>query len=63
MSLLLLTLLAMLLGLSGLAPAQEVRYIYDDLNRLIGVVDAQGIAAEYVHDAVGNILQINRFNT
>jgi YD repeat-containing protein len=41
--------------------AQEVRYIYDELNRLIGVVDQQGNAAEFVYDAVGNILQIKRF--
>ncbi len=57
--------LAMLFALASLAapaPAQEIRYIYDDLNRLVGVVDQQGNAAEYVYDAVGNILQIKRFN-
>ena len=54
-------LLLTLLGLPRLTPAQEVRYIYDDLNRLIGVVDPQGNAAEYVYDAVGNMLQIKRF--
>jgi len=53
--------LVAVLGLTGVAPAQEVRYIYDDLSRLIGVVDQQGNAAEYVYDAVGNILQIKRF--
>lgn len=44
------------------ASAQEIRYLYDDLGRLVGVVDQQGNAAEYVHDAVGNILEIRRFN-
>jgi len=42
--------------------AQEIRYLYDDLGRLVGVVDPQGNAAEYVYDPVGNILQIKRFN-
>lgn len=50
------------LGLMSIARAQEVRYVYDELNRLIGVVDQQGNAAEYVYDAVGNILQIKRFS-
>jgi YD repeat-containing protein len=54
-------LLLAVLGLTSVAPAQEVRYIYDELNRLIGVVDQQGNAAEYVYDAIGNIIQIKRF--
>jgi len=49
------------LALPSNASAQEIRHIYDDLNRLIGVVDQQGNAAEFVYDAVGNILQIKRF--
>jgi YD repeat-containing protein len=53
--------LVAVLGLPRLAHAQEVRYIYDDLNRLIGVVDQQGDAAEFVYDAVGNLLQVKRF--
>jgi YD repeat-containing protein len=32
------------------------------LNRLVGVVDREGNAAEYVYDAVGNLLQIKRFD-
>ncbi len=59
-----LTLLAALLVLAlaaSSASAQEIRYLYDDLGRLVGVVDQQGNAAEYVYDAVGNILQIKRF--
>jgi YD repeat-containing protein len=54
--------LFLLANLAPPAPAQEIRYIYDDLNRLVGVVDQQGNAAEYVYDSVGNILQIKRFN-
>ncbi|MCI0370958.1 MAG: RHS repeat protein, partial [candidate division NC10 bacterium] len=54
-------LLILAVGASGVS-AQEIRYLYDDLGRLVGVVDPQGNAAEYVYDAVGNILQIKRFN-
>ena len=57
--------LAALLALASLAPpapAQEIRYIYDNLNRLIGVVDQQGNAASYTYDAVGNLLRVDRFN-
>ncbi len=52
-----------MLSLCRPGSAQEIRYLYDDLSRLIGVVDQQGNAAEYVYDAVGNILQIKRFTT
>ncbi len=44
----------------GEAAAQEIRYLYDDLGRLIGVVDQQGNAARYVYDAAGNLLEIRR---
>jgi YD repeat-containing protein len=40
-----------------------VNYIYDDLGRLVGVIDVYGNAAEYSYDAVGNILSISRFNS
>ncbi len=42
--------------------AQEVRYIYDPLGRLIGVVDQQGKTAIYEYDAVGNLLAIRRLD-
>src|SRR3989442_885998 len=42
--------------------AASVIYVYDDLNRLIAVIDQQGNAATYTYDAVGNILRIERFN-
>src|SRR5437899_8329909 len=48
---------------AALAPTRahaDVFYVYDDLNRLVAVVDAQGNAATYTYDAVGNILQIDR---
>jgi YD repeat-containing protein len=37
-----------------------ITYAYDQLGRLVGVVDAQGDAATYTYDAVGNILAIGR---
>ncbi len=42
------------------AKAQEIRYCYDEVGRLIRVVDAQGNAARYIYDEVGNILEIRR---
>ena len=42
------------------ASAQEVRYIYDPLGRLIGVIDQTGTMTIYDYDAVGNLLAIRR---
>ena len=57
---------ALLLAPSSLAVAQlpppPIHYVYDDLNRLIAVIDRDNSAAAYVYDAVGNILAIERFN-
>jgi len=46
------------------ARAQQpvIHYVYDDLGRLVGVVDQEGNAATYTYDAVGNILAITRNN-
>ena len=46
------------------AQAQQpvIHYLYDDLGRLVGVVDPDGNAATYTYDAVGNILAISRHN-
>jgi YD repeat-containing protein len=50
-------------GLSiPLAASQSgVNYIYDDLGRLIGVVDPNGNSAVYHYDAVGNVTSIDRY--
>lgn len=45
------------------AHAQQIRYVYDDLGRLIAVIDQQGRTAIYDYDAVGNILAIRRPDT
>jgi YD repeat-containing protein len=39
-----------------------INYMYDELGRLVGVVDASGDAATYTYDAVGNILSIGRLS-
>jgi YD repeat-containing protein len=41
--------------------AQSVKYSYDELGRLAGVVDQNGNAAQYIYDANGNILSIDRY--
>jgi YD repeat-containing protein len=47
-----------------LAAAQSpaIQYAYDELGRLVAVVDQQGSAAIYVYDSVGNVLSIQRFD-
>jgi YD repeat-containing protein len=42
------------------AQQPAINYVYDDLSRLIAVVDQRGNAATYTYDAVGNILKIER---
>jgi YD repeat-containing protein len=44
------------------AQQPRIHYVYDDLGRLVGVVDQDGNAATYTYDAVGNILAIGRHN-
>jgi len=55
--------LALLLSHPAPALAGEVRYVYDDLNRLVGVVDATGETVQYSYDSVGNILSISRYSS
>ena len=43
-----------------LAGADQAQYIYDDLGRLVQVVDGQGNVATYNYDAGGNLLSITR---
>lgn len=47
----------------GSLPADTAQYYYDELGRLIGVVDGQNNAAVYQYDEVGNLLKIDRFTT
>ena len=43
-----------------LTAQSPIRYVYDELGRLVGVIDANGDAAIYQYDAVGNLLSITR---
>jgi YD repeat-containing protein len=38
----------------------DIRYLYDELGRLVRVIREDGEAASYHYDAVGNILRITR---
>ena len=38
------------------AAAAPIQYLYDELGRVTGVIDAAGTAATYSYDAAGNIL-------
>lgn len=55
--------LVLLLCASSLfAQSGEIRYLYDELDRLAGVVDRNGDLAAYAYDSVGNLLRIDRIN-
>src|SRR5215472_6572345 len=56
----------LLLVLAVVSSAQvngPVQYVYDELGRLIAAIDANGNAAVYNYDAVGNILSISRLTS
>ena len=53
-------LIACCMSMPMLAQQATVRYIYDDLGRLVGVIEQSGDAAMYTYDAVGNLLSITR---
>lgn len=57
------TLLSVQLAFAPLAVAQETRYIYDPLGRLIGVIDQDGRITIYDYDPAGNLLGIRRPET
>jgi YD repeat-containing protein len=45
------------------AKQSAIRYVYDDVGRLVGVVDASGNSAVYHYDAVGNVTSIDRYTS
>jgi YD repeat-containing protein len=53
----------LVLALSVATAAQTVRYVYDELGRLVAVIAPSGEAAVYKYDAVGNLLSITRENS
>jgi YD repeat-containing protein len=50
------------LAVPALAQQANVNYIYDELGRLVAVIDQQGDVGVYTYDAVGNLLAIERVN-
>jgi YD repeat-containing protein len=55
--------LLLTMGIASTLRAQSnspVQYFYDDLGRLVRVVDQNGNMATYQYDAVGNLLAITR---
>lgn len=54
------TLVLSLLVWSAPLTAQPVKYVYDELGRLVAVTDGGGDSAVYTYDAVGNLLSIAR---
>ena len=53
------------LGLSVIVQshsATDIVYVYDELGRLVAVIDPSGDAAVYRYDAVGNLLSISRYS-
>ena len=41
----------------------EIVYVYDELGRVVAVIDVAGEAAVYRYDAVGNLLTISRYSS
>jgi YD repeat-containing protein len=53
---------ALCLGARLGAQGPEIRYLYDDVGRLVAVIDQAGDAAVYTYDAVGNVVAISHQN-
>lgn len=51
---------AISLGAHLAAQGPEIRYVYDEVGRLVAAIDQTGQAAVYTYDAVGNVLSITR---
>lgn len=58
---LILCLLIALLTVPAPLRSDQAQYFYDELGRLIGVVDGSGNVAVYNYDEVGNLLSIDQF--
>ena len=47
-------------NLTAAAGNNPIKYVYDELGRLVAVIDPAGDTARYVYDPVGNLLAITR---
>lgn len=52
--------IAAILGVAPRPALADIQYFYDEVGRLVQVVDHGGDSAQYVYDAAGNIVQIVR---
>lgn len=43
--------------------SNDIVYVYDELGRLVAVIDTAGETAVYSYDSVGNLLSISRYNS
>ena len=50
-------------GLCAQPAFADVQYVYDEIGRLIQVIDQNGDSARYVYDAAGNITRIRRVSS
>src|SRR5215470_6159005 len=55
--------LIVVFSMSRLKAQSTIQYVYDELGRLIAVIDSNGDTATYTYDAVGNVLSIARHAT
>lgn len=53
--------IAFMLLASAAFAQQPIRYVYDNVGRLVGVIDPAADTVVYSYDAVGNLLSIARF--
>lgn len=51
-------LVATLVAWPAALQADQAQYFYDELGRLVGMVDGQGNMAVYNYDAIGNLVSI-----
>jgi YD repeat-containing protein len=52
-----------LLALASVSAQTGITYVYDELGRLVAVIDQSGDTAKYGYDAVGNLLSISRYSS
>ncbi len=55
--------IALTLSLMGVRAQTGITYVYDEVGRLIAVIDPAGDTARYSYDAVGNVLSISRYSS
>lgn len=52
-----------LLPVTSISAQTGITYVYDELGRLVAVIDQSGDTAKYSYDSVGNLLSISRYSS